>query len=249
MYKIVLIRHGESEWNKTGQFTGWVDVDLSSVGLKQSQEAGLLLKKEKLSFDLAYASFLKRTVKTLDIILDKMDLSWLPVKKDWRLNEKHYGSLQGLNKKEVAKKFGTEQVLLWRRSYDFCPPAVKSSSPYNQMKDRRYNFLKKPILTESLKDVETRIISFWQEEIIPQLKKNKKILIVASGNSLRALLKYTNNISPEKIIDLNIPVAVPMVLELDNKFKTKKWYYLGNAKKISALIKNVVDQSKLKNKK
>ncbi len=249
MYKIVLIRHGESKWNKSGQFTGWVDVDLSSSGLNQSKEAGSLLKKEKFLFDLAYASFLKRTVKTLDIILDEMDLSWLPVIKDWRLNEKHYGSLQGLNKKEVAKKFGEDQVLLWRRSYNFCPPAIKISSPYNQMKDRRYSFLKKPVLAESLKDVEDRVIPFWKEEIIPQLKKNKKILIVASGNSLRALVKYLNNISNSEIVNVNIPVAVPMVLELDNKFKTKKWYYLGNTKKISALIKNVVNQGKLKIKK
>ncbi|HPT08561.1 MAG TPA: 2,3-diphosphoglycerate-dependent phosphoglycerate mutase [bacterium] len=246
MYKIVLIRHGESEWNKTGKFTGWVDVDLSPAGLKQSKEAGKLLKKEKFKFDLAYASFLKRTVKTLDIILDEMDLLWLPIKKDWRLNEKHYGCLQGLNKKEMVKKYSEEQVLLWRRSYNLCPPAIKTSSPYNQMTDNCYSFLKKPILTESLKDVENRVASFWQEEIIPQLKKNKKILIVASGNSLRALLKYLDNISAADIVNVNIPVAIPIVLELNNKFKANNWHYLGDTKKISALINNVVKQGKLK---
>lgn len=246
MYKIVLIRHGESEWNKSGKFTGWVDVNLSPLGFKQSRKIGALLKKEKFSFDLCFTSFLRRTVKTATIILDEMDLLWLPMIKDWRLNEKHYGCLQGLNKKEIAKKYGEEQVLLWRRSYNIAPPAIKISSPYNQMTDSRYSFLKKPVLTESLKDVEDRVIPFWKKEVLPNLKANKKILIVASGNSLRALMKYLDNISERDIVNFNIPVAIPMVCEFDKNFKLKKWSYLGNKEEIKKLINDTIKQGKIK---
>jgi len=246
MYKIVLIRHGESEWNKSGKFTGWVDVNLSPLGFKQSRKIGALLKKEKFSFNLCFTSFLRRTVKTATIILDKMDLLWLPMIKDWRLNEKHYGCLQGLNKKEMAKKYGEQQVLLWRRSYDIAPPEIKSSSRYNQMTDVRYSFFKKPVLTESLKDVEDRVVSFWEKDIISNLKANKKILIVASGNSLRALMKYLDNISERDIVNFNIPVAIPMVCEFDKNFKLKKWSYLGNKQEIKKLINDTIKQGKIK---
>ena len=246
MYKIVFIRHGESEWNKKGKFTGWVDVNLSPAGFKQSRKAGALLKKEKFSFDLCFTSYLRRTVKTATIILDEMDLLWVPTIKDWRLNEKHYGCLQGLNKKEMAKKYGEDQVLLWRRSYNIAPPEIKDNSPYNQMKDPRYGFLKKPILSESLKDVENRVIALWKKEIISNLKSGKKILVVASGNSLRALFKNLNNMSEKEIINFNIPVAIPMVCDFDENFKLKKWSYLGNQKEIKKMINNVVKQGKIK---
>lgn len=246
MTKIVLIRHGESQWNQAGRFTGWVDVDLSPLGFKQSRQAGAWLKKNGFSFDLCFTSFLKRTIKTATNILDEMDLLWLPLLKDWRLNEKHYGGLQGLSKKEMAKKFGQQQVLLWRRSYDLRPPAIKKSSPYKQMSDSRYQFLETPVLTESLLDVEKRVTAFWRKEIVPRLKADQKILIVASGNSLRALMKYLADISAEDIVDFNIPVGVPIQGEINDRFKFKKWSYLGNPKKIKGLIKTAAGLGNLK---
>ncbi len=246
MYKIVLIRHGESEWNKKGLFTGWVDVGLTSLGLKQAKEAGKLLRDNGFIFDVSYTSYLKRAIKTLNIILEEMGLMWIPVIKDWRLNERHYGDLQGLNKKETAKKFGEGQVLLWRRSYDVRPPDIKKNNPFNQIKDFRYKFLSKPILGESLGDVVGRVMFFWNKTIIPEMKKGRNILISASGNSLRAIVKNLNNISNEDIVNLNIPYGVPMVYELDKNFKVSKWYYLGDKKKIDALVKEIRNQGKIK---
>ncbi len=235
MSKIVLLRHGESEWNKQGLFTGWTDVDLSSLGEKQAKEAGEKLKKAGFSFDLAYCSVLKRVIKSMNITLEAMDLLWLPIKKDWRLNERHYGNLQGLNKKEMVKKFGQDQVLLWRRSYSLRPPEIKTSNHFNQAKDLAYKNIKVPS-AESLADVVKRVKNFWQEEIILDLKKSKKIIIFASGNSLRALVKYLNNISEEKIVNLNIPLGIPLVCELDKNFKAKKDYYLASQAELRRAI-------------
>lgn len=246
MYKIVLLRHGESEWNQKGLFTGWTDVDLTPLGVEQAKEAGKILKDKKYSFDLCFTSFLKRAIKTSSNILEEMGLLWIPVVKDWRLNERHYGNLQGLNKKEMSEKFGEEQVLIWRRSYDVRPPEIKKNNPYNQSKLPQYSFLKKPILSESLKDVVKRADIFWQKIIIPNLKSGKKILIAASGNSLRAIIKKLNNISDKDIAELNIPYSTPIVYELDKNFKVIKWYYLGDKKKIDALINEVKNQGKVK---
>jgi 2,3-bisphosphoglycerate-dependent phosphoglycerate mutase len=246
MYKIVLIRHGESQWNKSNRFAGWSDVDLTADGVKGAQVAGKILKDKKYCFDVCYTSFLKRAIKTLNIVLEEMDLMWIPVIKDWRLNERHYGNLQGANRKEIAKKFGEEQLLLWRRSYSVRPPEMKKNHPFNKEKGSRYNFLKKPILAESLKDVVSRVVPFWKKEILAELKKNKKVLIVASGNSIRALTKYLNNMSEEKIMGINIPYAIPIVYELDKDFKVIKWYYLGDQKKIKATIDSIKNQGKIK---
>lgn len=246
MYKIVLIRHGESEWNKKGLFTGWTDVDLTPLGVKQAKEAGQILKKNKFSFDLCYTSLLKRAIRTSDLILEEMDFMWIPVIKDWRLNERHYGNLQGLNKKEMAKKFGEEQVLLWRRSYDVRPPIIKKNNLYHQLNDIRYAFLRKPVLSESLKDVVGRTMPFWNKVIIPKIKLGQKILISASGNSLRAIVKKLNNISEEDIINFNIPYGVPMVYELDKNFQVIKWYYLGDPKKIKEITEEIKNQGKAK---
>ncbi len=246
MYKIVLIRHGESEWNKKGLFTGWTDVDLTPLGVKQAKEAGRILKKNGFHFDVSYTSLLKRAIKTLNIILEEMDLLWVPVIKDWRLNERHYGNLQGLSKKEMAKKFGEEQVLLWRRSYDVPPPEIKRSNFYNQIDDVRYEQLKKPVLKESLKDVVSRTMPFWNKIIIPKIKAGEKILISASGNSLRAIVKSLNNVSDKDIIDFNLPYGVPMVYELDKNFKVIKWRYLGDPKKIKKLVDEIKNQGKVK---
>ncbi|HOZ53579.1 MAG TPA: 2,3-diphosphoglycerate-dependent phosphoglycerate mutase [bacterium] len=245
MYKIVLIRHGESEWNKKGLFTGWVDVNLTPLGVKQAKEAGRCLKSNDFVFDISYTSYLKRAIKTLNVILEEMDLMWIPVIKDWRLNERHYGNLQGLNKKEMAKKFGEEQVLLWRRSYETPPPKIEEDNPYN-LKDDRYSFLKKPVLSECLKDVNKRAVLFWKEFIIPDLKSGKKIIIAASGNSLRSIKKYLDNLTDAEIIKIDIPYATPMVYELDKNFKVIKWYYLGDKKKIKATIDSIKNQGKIK---
>lgn len=245
MYKIVLIRHGESEWNKKGLFTGWTDVDLTPLGVKQAKEAGQVLKKAGFFFDISYTSFLKRAIKTLNIILEEMDLMWIPVIKDWRLNERHYGDLQGLNKKDMAKKFGEEQVLLWRRSYDIPPPKIKKSNPFNQLNDIRYSFLKEPILSECLKDVNKRAVIFWKKFIIPDLKSGKKIIISASGNSIRSIKKYLDNLTDAEIIKIDIPYGVPMVYELDKNFKLLTWHYLGDPKRIKETVNEIKNQGKL----
>lgn len=231
MAKIVLLRHGESLWNKKGLFTGWTDVDLSVLGKKQAKTAGEKLKKNGFEFDLAYVSYLKRVIKTAHISLEELDSLYIPIKKDWRLNERHYGNLQGLNKAAMVKKFGKEQVLIWRRSYDMRPPEIMKNNKFDQKKHRAYEGINVP-RAESLADVVIRIKKFWQQEIVPNLKKDKKIIIFGSGNSLRALVKYLDNIQDKEIVNLNIPLGIPLVYELDKKFKAKKHYYLASQKEL-----------------
>ncbi|MFH1397974.1 MAG: 2,3-diphosphoglycerate-dependent phosphoglycerate mutase, partial [Candidatus Omnitrophota bacterium] len=217
MYKIALLRHGESIWNKENRFTGWTDVDLSEKGINEAKKAGLVLKKEGFNFDLAFTSVLKRAIRTLWIGLDQMDLMWIPVCNSWRLNERHYGALQGLNKAETAAKYGEDQVLIWRRSYDIRPPALEKSDPRFPGNNPRYlNLNPQDIpLTECLKDTVARFLPYWHETISPAVKSGKKIIIAAHGNSLRALVKYLDNVSNEDIVNLNIPTGIPLIYELD----------------------------------
>ena len=245
MLKLVLLRHGESVWNEKGLFTGWTDVDLSSRGLLEASSAGKKLKKAGFSFDLAYVSFLKRAIKTLNIVLEEMDLLWLPTIKDWRLNERHYGNLQGLNKQQTAKKFGEEQVKIWRRSYDVRPPEIDNKNKYNQKDDVRYQDIKVPS-AESLKDVVLRVTPWWKKEALPLLRKGKKILVTASGNSLRALVKYLEAMSENEIVEFNIPTGIPLVYELDKNLQPVKRYYLASAKELKAAIDKVKNQGKKK---
>lgn len=228
MLKLVLLRHGESVWNKENRFTGWTDVGLSAKGVKEAYEAARRLKNAGFDFDIAYTSVLKRAIKTLWIVLEEMDLMWLPVYESWRLNERHYGDLQGLNKDEMRKKAGPEQVHIWRRSYDVRPPALKKSDLRYPGKDRRYSDLAKRDLpcVESLKDTVERFLPYWKKEIVPQLRKGKRVIITAHGNSLRALVKHLDKISDKKIVDLNIPTGVPLVYELDKNLKPIRSYYL-----------------------
>ncbi len=248
MIKLVLLRHGESTWNKENRFTGWVDVDLSKKGIEEAKKAGHILKKEGYTFDVAYTNFLKRCTRTLSIVLDEMSLTKIPIYKSWRLNERHYGALQGLNKAEMAAKYGEEQVLKWRRSYDIRPPALKKTDamwPGNDSKYRELN--KKDIpLAECLKDVVARVLPYWKKEIATALKSGKKVLVVASGNSSRTIVKYLDKISNDKIVNLNIPTGIPLVYELDNKLKPIRHYYLGNPKEIKAKIQAVAAQGKAK---
>jgi 2,3-bisphosphoglycerate-dependent phosphoglycerate mutase len=231
MIKLVLLRHGESDWNKENRFTGWTDVDLSEKGLQEAHEAGRLLKAEGYAFDVAHTSVLKRAVRTLWIALDEMDQMWLPVKNTWRLNERHYGALQGLNKAETAEKYGDQQVKLWRRSYDVPPPALTPEDPRYPGHDPRYAGMTEAELplTECLKDTVERFLPYWHKTIVPDLKAGKKVLIAAHGNSLRALVKYLDNISDEEIVELNIPTGIPLVYELDDDLKPIRHYYLGDA--------------------
>ena len=231
MYKFVLIRHGESIWNLENRFTGWTDVDLTPTGIEQAKAAGRLLKAEGYEFDLAYTSVLKRAIHTLWHTLDAMDRQWLPVHNSWRLNERHYGALQGLNKAETAQKFGDEQVLVWRRSYDTPPPALEATDPRCERTDLRYAKLKAQDipLTECLKDTVDRVIPFWTESIAPAIRAGKHIVVVAHGNSIRALIKYLDHVSNEDIVNLNIPNGIPLVYELDANFQPIKHYYLGDA--------------------
>ncbi|HOW88576.1 MAG TPA: 2,3-diphosphoglycerate-dependent phosphoglycerate mutase [Candidatus Omnitrophota bacterium] len=246
MYKLVLIRHGESTWNKENRFTGWTDVDLSEKGLREAAEGGELLKKEGYAFDIAFTSVLKRAIRTLWIVLDKMDLMWIPVIRDWRLNERHYGSLQGLNKSEMAAKYGEEQVKIWRRSYDTPPPPLEENDPRNPAKDPRYAALRKSDLplTECLKDTVARVLPFWHDVASPMIKAGRKVLIAAHGNSLRALVKYLDHISEEEIVGTNIPTGIPLVYELDKNLKPIKHYYLGDQEKIKAAMEAVASQGK-----
>lgn len=248
MYKVVLIRHGESVWNKLNLFTGWTDVDLSEKGLQEALEGGKVLKEEGFTFDIAYTSVLKRAIKTLNIVLDQMDLDWIPVVKNWRLNERHYGALQGLNKAETAEKYGKEQVLEWRRSFDTPPPSLEETDDRYPGKDPRYADLTKDELplTESLKLTIDRFLPYWHETIAPTIKSGKKVVVAAHGNSLRALVKYLDNISEEEIVGLNIPTGVPLVYELDEDLKPIKHYYLGNQEKIQAAINSVAKQTEKK---
>lgn len=246
MHKLVLIRHGQSEWNKTHRFTGWTDVDLTEQGRDEARKAGELLSEEGYTFDLAFTSVLKRAIRTLNIVLSEMDLMWLPVRKSWRLNERHYGDLQGLNKKEMAEKVGEEQVHIWRRSYDIPPPELAVDDDRNMQNDPRYvNFDGEEFpLSECLKDTVDRFLPFWEDEIAPKIKDGKKIIIAAHGNSLRALVQYLDKISEEDIVSLNIPTGIPLVYELDDDLKPIKHYYLGNAEEIKKLQEAVANQGK-----
>ena len=248
MYKIVLIRHGESLWNKENRFTGWADVDLSEKGKEEAAKAGQQLKKEGFAFDMAYTSVLKRAVKTLWTVLDNMDLNWIPVINSWKLNERHYGALQGLNKAETAAKFGEEQVKIWRRSYDTPPPALEKSDERFPGNDSRYSSLAEEELplTECLKDTVARVIPYWEKEIAPKIKEGKKIIIAAHGNSLRALVKYLDNISDSDIVSLNIPTAMPLVYELDENLKPVKNYYIGDPEAVKKAMEAVANQGKAK---
>jgi 2,3-bisphosphoglycerate-dependent phosphoglycerate mutase len=248
MYKLVLIRHGESTWNKENRFTGWTDVDLSEKGLAEAKDGGQLLKKEGYVFDIAFTSVLKRAIRTLWIVLDQMDLMWIPVLRDWRLNERHYGSLQGLNKSETAAKYGEEQVKIWRRSYDVPPPPLEENDPRNPAKDPRYQAFRKSDLplTECLKDTVARVLPFWHDVASPMIRNGKKVLIAAHGNSLRALVKYLDNISEQEILGMNIPTGIPLVYELDKNLKPIKHYYLGDPEKVKAAMDAVANQGKAK---
>lgn len=248
MTKLVLLRHGESVWNQENRFTGWCDVDLSPKGLLEAKAAGEVLKKEGYVFDEAYTSVLKRAIRTLWITLDTLDLMWIPVTRDWRLNERHYGMLQGLDKAETAKKYGPEQIAIWRRSYDTPPPPLDETSEYYPGKDPRYQGLSKKELPlcESLKDTVSRFMPFYEGTILPRLKAGKKVLIAAHGNTIRALVKYLDHMSEAEIAELNIPTGTPLVYELDDKFQAVKHYYLGDQEKIKAAVEAVKNQSKVK---
>jgi len=248
MHKLVLVRHGESTWNKENRFTGWTDVDLSDRGIAEAVEAGRILKRERYVFDIAFTSVLKRAIKTLNFILEEMDLHWIPVEKSWRLNERHYGALQGLNKAEMAQKFGEQQVHMWRRSYDIPPPPLAENDKRYPGKDPRYSDLgKRQIpLTESLKFTVERFLPYWHETIAPTIMEGKKVVVVAHGNSLRALVKYLDDIEEEKIVGLNIPTGIPLVYELNKKLKPVKHYYLGNQEEIQKMMLEVANQGKAK---
>ena len=248
MYKVVLLRHGESEWNKENRFTGWTDVDLSEKGVAEAKAGGTLMKEAGFKFDLAYTSVLKRAIRTLWLALDEMDLLWIPVIKSWRLNERHYGALQGLNKAETAKKYGDEQVHIWRRSYDIQPPALTADDERFPGKDKRYADLKKSELplTECLKDTVARFLPFWLETIVPSIKAGKQVIIAAHGNSLRALVKYLDNVPESEIVELNIPTGIPLVYELDENMKPIKHYYLGDPEEAKRKAEAVANQGKAK---
>jgi 2,3-bisphosphoglycerate-dependent phosphoglycerate mutase len=248
MKKLVLLRHGESEWNKENRFTGWTDVDLSERGVKEAREAGKVLKENGFFFDLAYTSLLKRAIKTLNIALEEMDQLWIPVKKSWRLNEKHYGNLQGLNKAEMAAKFGDAQVQIWRRSYDVPPTAVELNDERNPRLDVRYRNENQELipLTESLKETVARMTPYWENEIRESLKAKNQILVAAHGNSLRAVVKYLKNISDEDIVSLNLPTGIPYVFEFDDDLNLLKDYFLGDEETIKKLMEEVANQGKAK---
>ena len=246
MYKLVLIRHGESTWNLENRFTGWTDVELTPTGVEQAKAAGRLLKAEGYDFDVAYTSVLKRAIWTLWHTLDQMDRTWLPVVHSWRLNERHYGGLQGLNKAETAKKYGDEQVLIWRRSYDTPPPALEADDPRGQRQDVRYAKLNANDipLTECLKDTVARVLPVWNDSIAPAIKAGKRIVIAAHGNSIRALVKYLDNIADDAIVGVNIPNGIPLVYELDADLKPIKSYYLGDEEAAKAAAAAVANQGK-----
>ncbi|GAB1436405.1 2,3-diphosphoglycerate-dependent phosphoglycerate mutase [Sphaerotilus sulfidivorans] len=246
MYKLVLIRHGESTWNLENRFTGWTDVDLTPLGIEQACAAGRLLKAEGYDFDVAYTSVLKRAIWTLWHSLDAMERTWLPIVKDWRLNERHYGALQGLNKAETARQYGDEQVLVWRRSYDTPPPALASDDPRGQRQDPRYAKLvpEQVPLTECLKDTVARVLPFWNESMAPAIRAGKRLLVSAHGNSIRALVKYLDDISDADIVGVNIPNGIPLVYELDADLKPIRSYYLGDAEAAAKAAAAVANQGK-----
>jgi 2,3-bisphosphoglycerate-dependent phosphoglycerate mutase len=246
MYKLVLIRHGESTWNLENRFTGWTDVELTPTGVEQAKQAGRLLKEAGYDFDVAYTSVLKRAVWTLWHALDQMERTWLPVVHSWRLNERHYGALQGLNKGDMAKQYGDAQVLVWRRSYDTPPPALAADDPRGQRQDVRYSKLQPDQipLTECLKDTVTRVMPFWNESVAPAIKAGKRIVIAAHGNSIRALVKYLDNIGDDDIVGVNIPNGIPLVYELDADLKPIRSYYLGDAEAAAKAAAAVANQGK-----
>ena len=246
MTNLVLLRHGESIWNKENRFTGWTDVDLSEKGIQEAKQAGKVLKKEGYSFDVAFTSVLKRAIRTLWIVQDEMNLMWIPVNISWRLNERHYGALQGLNKAEIAAKYGEEQVLKWRRSYDIRPPALEEIDERFPGNDLRYKDLdnKDLPLTECLKDTVERFLPYWHEAIIPLIRSGKRVIISAHGNSIRALVKYVDDVSDVDIVGINIPTGVPLIYELDESLKPIKNYYLGDPDEIKRATETVARQGK-----
>jgi 2,3-bisphosphoglycerate-dependent phosphoglycerate mutase len=246
MHQLVLIRHGESTWNLENRFTGWTDVDLTPTGVSQAIAAGRQLREEGWDFDLCLTSVLKRAIRTLWHVLDEMDRTWLPVLKDWRLNERHYGALQGLNKADMARQYGDEQVLIWRRSYDVPPPALSPDDPRGQRHDRRYAALapEQIPLTECLKDTVARVLPCWHDTIAPALRRGQRVLIAAHGNSMRALIKYLDKISDQDIVGLNIPNGIPLVIELDDDLRPLRRYYLGDAAAAEAAAAAVARQGK-----
>lgn len=246
MYKLVLIRHGESQWNKENRFTGWKDVDLSEKGVEEAHAAGKLLKAEGFEFDEAYTSVLKRAIRTLWITLDELDRMWLPVTKSWLLNERHYGALQGLNKAETAAQYGDEQVLIWRRSYDVPPPEMEETDERYLGNDPRYTGITDFPKTECLKDTVARVVPYWESDIAPKIKAGKRLIIAAHGNSLRSLVKFLDNIPDDEIVGLNIPTGIPLVYELDEDLKPVRSYYLGDAEAIKAAQESVANQGKAK---
>jgi len=246
MKKLVLLRHGESTWNRENRFTGWTDVPLSEQGVEEAKAAGRLLRKEGHVFDLAYTSLLKRAVKTLWLVLEEMDLMWIPVEQSWRLNERHYGALQGLNKAQTAQRYGDNQILVWRRSYDVPPPPLPKDDPRHPAKDPRYAGVKPSELpsTECLKDTVARFLPYWQKTIVPSVKAGKRVIIAAHGNSLRALVKYLDHVSDQDIVGLNIPTGIPLVYELSDSLKPLRHYYLGDPKAAERAAKAVAEQAK-----
>jgi 2,3-bisphosphoglycerate-dependent phosphoglycerate mutase len=248
VHKVVLLRHGESVWNKENLFTGWTDVDLSEKGKEEAEDAGRTLKQEGYVFDVAYTSVLKRAIRTLWIVLEEMDLMWIPVHRDWRLNERHYGALQGLNKAQTAAQYGEQQVKLWRRSYDTPPPLLQPGDSRYPGHDPRYRNLSKDQLplAESLKDTVARFLPCWHDVIGPEVRSGKRVLVTAHGNSLRALVKYLDNVSDEEIVELNIPTGIPLVYELDENLRPDKHYYLGDPEQIKKAAESVARQGKAK---
>jgi len=248
MFKVVLLRHGESDWNRENRFTGWTDVDLSDKGRGEAREAGHLLKKDGYTFDLAFTSVLRRAIRTLWIALDEMDLMWIPVQKHWRLNERHYGALQGLDKAETAAKHGEAQVKIWRRSYDIPPPALERDDPRHPSHDPRYAALaaSELPLTESLKDTVARFLPYWHETIAPAVRSGRRVIIAAHGNSLRALVKYLDEVTEQDIVELNIPTGIPLVYELDGDLRPIRHFYLGDPAAAAAAAARVAAQSAVK---
>ena len=248
MTKLVLLRHGESIWNKENRFTGWTDVDLSDRGIDEAHYAGQVLKEKGYIFDVAFTSVLKRAIRTLWIVLDEMDQMWIPVHRSWRLNERHYGALQGLNKSEMTAKYGEQQVLIWRRSYDVQPPPLKPTDERCPGNDPRYGTLDKMDvpLTESLKDTIQRVMPYWHDTVAPTIRSGKRVIISAHGNSIRGLVKYLDNVSDEDIVRLNIPTGIPLIYELDEQLKPAKHYYLGDPDQVARAIESVAGQGKWK---
>jgi 2,3-bisphosphoglycerate-dependent phosphoglycerate mutase len=246
MKKVILLRHGESVWNRENRFTGWTDVDLSDKGVQEAKKAGELMRDAGFVFDLAHTSVLKRAIKTLWLALEPLDLMWIPVLHSWRLNERHYGALQGLNKAETAAKFGEAQVLAWRRSYDTPPPALAPEDERSPASDPRYRDLSAAELplTECLKDTVARVVPYWESRIVPALRSGRQVIVAAHGNSLRAMVKYLDRVSDQDIVRLNIPTAVPLVYELDDAMRALRHYYLGDAAAIAAAAAAVANQGK-----